>query len=365
MVDVHDAMKYTPDIRPGLPAVDLTESIARTNLSEVWRGIRRADGADVVIKFATTTSGPEMLRKEAQTVEALREARVPRVIPAEYRSDPEPHLLLPWKGSRTMRDMMDGIQGGDDRGRVIAAFFALVETVDRVHQERFIHGDLKPENVVLDGNDRPWLTDFGMARTIRSARLDSHISMSMSTTGDGWGGTLHYLPPEGLQGEAPTSSWDVYALGVMLHEILLGRRPDRAATPESLKAVLPNEVVDVLLSALAYSPEDRIPSARVFLARLEGIRTELVATGPKRWMMRSGRLALTGLAAFFVALRYGMVIALLGSYVGILVAAGTVHPTVLFAFLPFLLLHIMTRWEGPETYEEARARNSGKMVINN
>jgi hypothetical protein len=233
--------------------------------------------------------------------------------------------------------------------------------VAEAHREGFLHGDLKPENVLLDSEGRPWLTDFGMAREIRRARLESHISLSMSESAGGWGGTLHYLPPEGLQGEPPSAAWDVYALGVMLHEVLLSRRPDRAATPEQLKSVLSEEVVDLLLETLAYSSKDRLRSPQVLLHRLESIGGELTATGPLRWMFRLRRMVVLGLAAFFVALRYVAVAALVVLYFAIAATGIFTYGLSLLGLLPFLALHAVIRWEGPETQEEAALRKGGML----
>ena len=227
--------------RPKLAGVELLELRVRTNLNEVWRGERRDGGAAVAVKLAATPSGSDALRQEAEIVGALLKAGVAGVVPAEFCETPVPHLILPWKGGRTFRDALDATTGADGRARNVATFLQVVEMAAKAHREGFLHGDLKPENVLLDEDGRPWLTDFGMARAIRTARLESHVRLSMSESAGAWGGTLHYLPPEGLQGESPTASWDVYALGVMLHEILLGHRPDRAATPEQLKSVLPEE----------------------------------------------------------------------------------------------------------------------------
>lgn len=347
--------------RPTLPRLELIELRVRTNLNEVWRGVRLDTGAPVAVKLALTPSGPDALRQESEIVHRLFAAGISGVVSAEYRADPVPHLVLPWKGGRTLRDAMDSARGSDDRSRNVATFLQVVSVVANAHREGFLHGDLKPENVLLDPTGRPWLTDFGMARAIRSARLESHVSLSMSESAKGWGGTLHYLPPEGLQGEAPTIQWDVYALGVMLHEILLGRRPDRAATPEQLKSALPEEVVQVLLDALAYSPKDRIRSARQLLDRLNAIGTELTAVGPARWWRRGVRFLVVGLAAFFVALRFGTVAAVLAFYLAIPVAAIAWHPAVLFAYVPCLLFHLYIRWEGPETVAEANLRRSGSL----
>lgn len=346
---------------PNLPGLDLAELRVRTRLNEVWRGVRRDTGAAVAVKLARTPAGPEMLRQEARTVDALRAAAITRVVPAEFRADPVPHLVLPWKGGRTLRDALQEIDGADGRARLVQTFLQVVGIVAEAHRRGFLHGDLKPENVLLDDEGRPWLTDFGMARVIRAERLESRVSLSMSASEDAWGGTLHYLPPEGLQGEAPTASWDVYALGVMLHEILLGHRPDRAATPEQLKSRLPAEIVQVLLDALAYAPKDRIPSVLVLQERLKAIGTELTATGGRRRALRAYRLGVVGLAAFFVALRYVSVFALTATYVAILVGAF-IHPAVLAAYLPFALLHSMVRWEGPETHEEVEARRKGTLI---
>jgi serine/threonine protein kinase len=344
-------------MKPELPGLDLHELVARTNLNEVWRGVRK-EGGDCAVKLALTDPGSDAFRQEARIVESLRDARVSGVCPAEFRESPVPHLVLPWKGGRTFRDALDSKTA---RGRLVSTFLEVVETVARAHREGFLHGDLKPENILIDERDRPWLTDFGMARAIRTARLDSHVSVSMSASEQGWGGTLHYLPPEGLQGEAPAPEWDVYALGVILHEILLGRRPDRAATPEQLKSVLPAEVVDVLLDALAYAPSDRIRNARALKKRLDEIGDELTATGLDRGVRRVWRFGVVGLAAFFVALRYGMVAALLASYTALLVSC-LFMPALLFVAIPILMLHAVIRWEGPETPEEAANRVSGRVL---
>ncbi len=354
-------MKDDAQAGPALPDVDLLELRVRTKLNDVWRGRRRSDGTPVAVKLAATAAGPDTLRQEAAIVRTLQAAGVAGIVPADFRSQPVPHLVLPWKGGRTLRDLIEGIQGPDDRFRAVAALLQVVETAAEAHRMGVLHGDIKPENVLLDDEGRPWLTDFGMARAIRSARLESHISLSMSESDDGWGGTIHYLPPEGLQGEPPAAAWDVYALGVILHEILVGRRPDRAATPEILKATLPGEVVHVLLDALAYSPRDRIRSAQMLLHRLRTIGHELTATGPLRWLFRARRLCVVGLAAFFVALRYGAVFVLAALYLTIL-GSAFFQPLLLLGFIPFLLLHLVIRWEGPETQEEAMNRKSGTLI---
>lgn len=347
---------------PELPGLVLEERVARTNLSEVWRGHTLGDGTAVAVKLPLSPDGAEALRLEADTVHALLYAGVRGVVPARFVAEPVPHLVLTWMGGRTLRDVLAEVRGEDDRSRAMRLYLEVLSTVAAVDAEGFLHGDLKPENILVDEDGNPWLTDFGMARAVRKARLDSHVSRSLSM-GDGeWGGTLHYLPPEGLHGEAPARSWDVYAMGVLLHEVLMGSRPDRAATPESLRAALPERVVEVLLKALAYSPKDRLPSAMVLRSELEEVRSELTATGPVRWGMRGMRVVRTALAAFFVALRYASVIALLTAYVVIVLAGIVKSGSWLFLFIPIVAFHSYIRWEGPESRAESELRRSGAVV---
>lgn len=369
------------------PEIELEERISRTNLSEVWRGRRRADGSQVAVKFALTETAAATLEPEAAIVRELRQEgptisvkvppselrkgtremdvpaqRVKGIVPAQYVRGPVPHLVMPWVGRRTFRNLLDEIRNGDDRSRAAATLYDVVRIVARVHGRGFMHGDLKPENILLDDAGRPWVTDFGMARAIHVARLDTRVSRSLGEGEGAWGGTLHYLPPEGIQGEPPDFSWDVYAIGVMLHEVLLGTRPDRAASPESLRATLPESILDVLLGALAWSPADRIPNVPSLLTVLRPIQSELTLVGRARFVRRFGRAALNALAAFFVVFRYASVLALISLYTITLIWALRGPWGMLFLFAPVLYLHYKISWEGPETGEEAQSRVNGRVV---
>lgn len=352
------------DIHTGTlePRITLLERVSLTHLSEVWRGKCFPGDEEVAVKFAASPDAVAALRPEADTVAALHASGVPGIVPAEFSGHPVPHLVLPWKGPRTFRAVLDGVRTGDERAAAARILVHVAKTVAAVHREGFMHGDLKPENILVDDSDQPWLIDFGMARAIHAARLDSRVSRSMDGSDAGWGGTLHYMPPEGLQGDPPTSSWDVYALGVMLHEVLLGARPDRAATPDALRALLPADVVDLLLRALAYTPYERIPTAGAFLAFLNPLVPDLTRTGLNRMAARALRITLAGLAAFFVALRYTSVALLLSFYAGSIIASLVLWLPIAFVILPFLLFHILVRWEGPETPEESQLRRQGGVL---
>jgi hypothetical protein len=175
------------------------------------------------------------------------------------------------------------------------------------------------------------------------------------------GGTMAYLAPELIKGAAPSCRGDVYALGVMLHEVLLGRRPDKALGAESLRPLLPDPVIEVLLKALAFDPRERYSGALSMWGELKDI-SALTASGPMHWARLTGRYLQAALAAFFITLRYASVLVLLASYAWLLLLGVTEHPVVWLSFLPILGFHYFVRWEGVETSKEAPLRRSGEVV---
>jgi serine/threonine-protein kinase len=110
------------------------------------------------------------------------------------------------------------------RGRVLAIMRGVCGAVDAAHRRHLIHRDLKPENVFLaqgDGAESPKVLDFGIAKALAgSRRYDEH-----ETTMGVLLGTRQYMAPEQLQGESPEPSWDVWALALIIHEMLTGFHP--------------------------------------------------------------------------------------------------------------------------------------------
>jgi serine/threonine-protein kinase len=149
----------------------------------------------------------------------------------------------------------------------------ILRAVRAAHRDGIIHRDLKPHNVILDEDGRPKVTDFGIARRGAS---------DMTATGSILG-TAHYIAPEQAQGEVITPRTDLYAVGVVLYEMLTGRTPfegDSAVSialahvnnePRSPRSIVPavSPALDaVVLRALAKRPSDRFADADAFLAAL-------------------------------------------------------------------------------------------------
>ncbi len=172
----------------------------------------------------------------------------------------------------TLKERLVG-EGRIAPAEAIAITEQILRAVRAAHRDGIIHRDLKPHNVILDEEGRPKVTDFGIARRGAS---------DMTATGSILG-TAHYIAPEQAQGEVITPRTDLYAVGVVLYEMLTGRTPfegDSAVsialahvnnTPRSPRSLVPevSPALDaVVLRALAKRPSDRFADADAFLAAL-------------------------------------------------------------------------------------------------
>ncbi|HWH15068.1 MAG TPA: protein kinase, partial [Miltoncostaeaceae bacterium] len=167
--------------------------------------------------------------------------------------------------------------------RALAILSDVAEAVDAAHAHGLVHRDIKPANVLLDLDERAFLSDFGVARLEDLPRL--------TRRGD-WLGTVEYVSPEQAEGRPATPASDVYAFGVLAYEVLTGRPPfvhrqqsavlvahvrDRAPSVRTVNPALPAGVDAVLARALAKDPSVRPGSARRLVAELRGV---LDAGGP-------------------------------------------------------------------------------------
>ncbi|MCP4782318.1 MAG: serine/threonine protein kinase [Fuerstiella sp.] len=141
------------------------------------------------------------------------------------------------------------------------------------HGDGVLHNDIKPANLLLDGDGRVWITDFGLSETIDTASAESSMKVM---------GTLRYMAPERLEGNHDARS-DIYSLGMTLYE-LLTRRPAYEAKneeqmvsrileqdpphPRQLDPLIPKSLETIVRNAVARHPQDRYESAEAMLVDL-------------------------------------------------------------------------------------------------
>ncbi|MBI3856389.1 MAG: serine/threonine protein kinase [Planctomycetes bacterium] len=179
--------------------------------------------------------------------------------------------------------------------------------VHHAHRAGILHRDLKPKNVLIDPQGRPYVTDFGMAKRVSSSEGSSvHSSSSAAGTVVG---TPSYMSPEQAQGLRKIDRrTDVYALGAMLYEILTGNPPfpgemtivalmrivqdpippPSAASPEWAKSSEDKAVEGICMQALSKNPDDRFPDAMALADRLTRWLGDKPAAAPKKADEKSG-----------------------------------------------------------------------------
>ena len=208
--------------------------------------------------------------REARLAGELRSRHLVPILELE-ESAAGTYLVMPYYAGGSLRDRLR-TSGRLDVDEAIDLAAQLGRGLDALHERGIVHRDVKPSNVLLDGEGRAALTDFGLARGADSTRL----------TRDGQVvGTPQYLAPELIEGADATPASDLYALGCVLYECVVGAPPFRARHPAELafahlteappdprrdRAELSEGIALALLNALEKEPADR-PTSATALAR--------------------------------------------------------------------------------------------------
>lgn len=300
---------------PAVPGYDGLVEIARGGQGVVYAATQRSTRRAVAIKVLidggwASAAARRRFEREIDVVASLRHPGIVAVYDSGVTADGRPYLVMEHVEGRPF-DVAVGAPAADLRSAA-SAVASVCEAVQHAHQRGVIHRDLKPSNVRVDGEGRPRVLDFGLAK----AAGDGAVGPTVSVTGQ-FMGSLPWASPEQALGEpdAVDVRSDVYALGVMLYQVVTGRFPydvtgglktvlDRIASEppapaRGLRAGVDEDLATILGKALAKEPGRRYQSAGELGADLRRwlAREPILARADSAWYTVSRTLQRHRLAA--------------------------------------------------------------------
>lgn len=286
----------------------LDSLLGEGGMGTVWLA-RRVDGrfeGQAAIKLLRTglfdASAQQRFKREGGILARLHHPGIAGLLDAGISERGQPYLVLEYvQGERidaycTARKL--GVKA------CVGLFLQVLDAVTAAHAQMVIHRDLKPSNILVEDSGRVRLLDFGLARL-----ADDDGSQDQLTRAGGWALTPEYAAPEQFNGGALSMATDVFALGVVLYELLTGSRPSGlgAATPiEHLRvfdgaplplasvrtgaASLRGDLDNILAKALAFSAVNRYLSASAMSDDLQRyLSDQLVLARPTAWTLRCAK----------------------------------------------------------------------------
>jgi beta-lactam-binding protein with PASTA domain len=280
---------------------EVRSRIGTGGMADVYLAHDQLLGRQVAVKvlhhrFAEDQEFVERFRREASAAASLSHPNVVAIFDrGEW--DGTYYIAMEYLPGRSLKAVVRE-DGPLDPVTAIDVVIQILQAARFAHRRGVIHRDLKPHNVILDEEGRAKVTDFGIARAGAS---------DMTLTGSIMG-TAQYLSPEQAQGHAVSASSDIYAVGIVLYELLTGSVPfdGETAVTIALKQVsavppppstlvravarvpsaaplraIPPELDAVVLRALAKDPAERFASAEEFIAALEHVRANLPGAPPR------------------------------------------------------------------------------------
>lgn len=287
---------------------ELIEEIARGGMGVVFRARQVTLNRVVALKMilAGQLASEDDVKRFHREAEAAANLDHPGIVPIfEVGRHEGQHYFS--MGFIEGESLAHKIAGGPLAPRAAAAMVEqIAEAVQFAHEHGVIHRDLKPANVLLDSRERPRVSDFGLAKTLRT---DDSLTASGQVMG-----TPSYMPPEQASGQPVGPAADVYALGAILYCLLTGRPPFQASTPmDTLRQVLerdpvsprqlngavPLDLETIALKCLQKEPVNRYHSARKLADDLgRYLRGEPITARPvaraerlRRWCRRNPAVA--------------------------------------------------------------------------
>jgi serine/threonine-protein kinase len=269
---------------------ELEELVGSGGMSSVFRARDRLLERTVALKvlhahYAGDAETIERFRREARAVAQLSHPNIVTVID-RGEADDRQFIVFEYIDGQTLKEIVEE-RGPLPVRETVELAIGIARGLAFAHRQGLVHRDVKPQNVLLNGDGKPKVTDFGIARSLDVAGVTQTGTVM---------GTSHYIAPEQASGQAVDAQTDVYALGAVLFELLTGAPPFEGDNfvsvamkhiHEEAPAVLerrpdcPLRLAAAVERALAKAPSERFPTMDAFAAELEAILAQIDSGEPE------------------------------------------------------------------------------------
>lgn len=260
---------------------DLQEQVGGGGMAVVYRALDTLLGRQVAVKmlrpqFANDEEFVSRFRREAQSAASLSHPNIVNLYDVGVTSDNEYYIVMEYVDGPTLKEVIRE-RGPLSVGESIDVTKQICDALEHAHARHIVHRDIKPHNILLTQTGQVKVTDFGIARAITGNTITHHHEDSVL-------GSVHYFSPEQARGGATDAKSDIYALGVVMYEMLTQRLPFSGDSPVSValkhlrddfidprewNGEIPQSVENIVLRCLNKAPADRYANMVALKADLQ------------------------------------------------------------------------------------------------
>jgi serine/threonine-protein kinase len=251
----------------------IEEKLGEGGMGAVYKGVDTMLDREVAIKalrpeLASQNAVVERFRSEAVTLAKLNHANIATLY-TMFRQGDELYMVLEFVRGETLDNILQR-RGALPAEEAVPVFSQVLDGIDHAHELGIVHRDIKPANMMLTEKGTLKVLDFGIARLLGSARMTRAGNII---------GTLEYMAPEQVRGQETDGRSDIYALGMMLYEVLTGQLPFQTENefelmklqtevvprpPREINPAIPAEVESAIMKAVSKDPAQRFQTAGEF-----------------------------------------------------------------------------------------------------
>lgn len=254
--------------------------IAQGGMSDIYRAYDLTTAREVVLKVPDRArigdpAQYERFQRELEVINTLNHPAIQKGL-GSGQYNRTPYLVAELVEGQSLRELIHR-EAPLTPAKAVSLVRKVADALAYCHDHDVIHRDLKPENILISAEGQPVILDFGLALTKGSHRV---TYANLSTTV----GTPDYMAPEQIEGQRGDQRTDIYALGVMLYELLAGRPPYTGDQPLAVMAQhlrggaprldrvqpsVPRELAAVVAHCLQRDPDERFPDMHALIAALD------------------------------------------------------------------------------------------------